>query len=147
MIFPILSFTKKYRKYSSLQSPGWAVYLNHKVITQEMFKELNKIPAGLTKLLAISAFVSAILICLLNIKSTAVTWPSSDNLPGVCRLLDATCLANDFFTSASSGATPRFPYIYILREITRIVNNGIGGGLAVVKAFLLAFLPIAISLF
>lgn len=112
-----------------------------------MLKELYKIPAALTKLLAISAFVSAFLICLLNIKSTAVTWPSSDILPGVCRLLDATCLANDFFASASSGVTPRLPYIYILSEITRIANNGIGGGLAVVKAFLMAFLPIAISLF
>jgi hypothetical protein len=111
-----------------------------------MIKELKTIPAVLAKLLALSAFVSAIFIYFLHYKSTAVTWPSSDNLPGVCRLLEATCLANDFFTNASSGTTPRLPYIYFLSEITRIVNNGIGGGLAVIKAFLLAFLPVAISL-
>jgi hypothetical protein len=111
-----------------------------------MFNKLKKIPAGLVKLLMISAFVSAIFICLLNLKSTAVTWPSSDNLPGVCRLLDAACLSNDFFTSASSGTTPRLPYVYFLSKVTQFVDNGIGGGLALVKAFLLAFLPITISL-
>jgi hypothetical protein len=100
------------------------------------------------KLVAISAFLSVLLICFLHnpFKSTAVTWPASDNLPGVCRLLDPTCLTNDFFTNASSGITPRLPYIYFLSEITRIVDNGIGGGVAVVKACLLVFFPIVISL-
>lgn len=127
--------------------PSGLYILTLKAITLEMFKKLKKIPAGLIKLLTISAFVSAIFICLLNLKSTAVTWPSSDNLPGVCRLLDAACLTNDFFTSASSGTSPRLPYVYFLSIITQIVDNGIGGGLALVKAFLLAFLPIAVSLF
>ena len=112
-----------------------------------MFTIHNIIPKSLIKLILISVFFSAFFIWLLNFKSTAVTWPASDNLPAVCRLLDATCLSNDFFTNASSGTTPRLPYVYFLSKITLIIDNGIGGGLALVKAFLLVFLPIAVSLF
>jgi hypothetical protein len=108
--------------------------------------KLKKDFSNMIKLLVISTFVSAILISLINFRSTAITWPASDNLAGVCRLLDALCLADDFFTSASSQTTPRLPYLYFLSKITRIVDNGIGGGLALVKAFLLAFLPVAVSL-
>lgn len=56
-------------------------------------------------------------------------------------MLDSSCLANDFFTNASSGITPRLPYIFVLGEITRAIGNGVGGGLSVVKALLLAFIP------
>jgi hypothetical protein len=103
--------------------------------------------SGLARLLALSVFVSAALVILLNFKSTAVTWPSSDNLPEVCRLLQSNCLTEDFFTNASSGITPRLPYAYFLSKVTKIAHNGIGGGLAVIKALLLTLLPVAVSLF
>jgi hypothetical protein len=101
----------------------------------------------LTKLLAISFFISALLITLINFKTGAVSWPQSDNLYAVCRLLQSNCLAEDFFTNASSDISPRLPYIYFLCTITKIANNGIGGGLAVIKALLLILLPIVTSLF
>lgn len=126
--------------------PVGSVYLSFYCIALLMFKEFKKIPVFLIKLLAISTFMSAISICLLKFKSTAVTWSSSDNLPAVCRLLDASCLTNDFFTNASSGTNPRLPYVYFLTEVTKIANSGIGGGLALVKAFLLVFLPVSVSI-
>lgn len=106
-----------------------------------MLKNLKGAQPVLVKLLLVFIFVSTGFIYLLNFKGTAVTWPASDNLPGVCRLLQANCLAEDFFTNASSGVTPRLPYAYFLSEITRISNNGIGGGLAVIKSLLLILLP------
>jgi hypothetical protein len=101
---------------------------------------------GLVKLLAISVFISAILVILTYFKTAAVSWPQSDNLNGVCRILQSNCLAEDFYTNSSSDITPRLPYIYFLSGITKIANNGIGGGLAAMKALLLVLLPIAISL-
>lgn len=90
---------------------------------------------------ALSAVLSSIVVYLLNIQGTAVTWPALDNLPAVCRILDDSCLINDFFTNASSGLTARLPYVYFLSEITRLADNGIGGGLSVIKATLLGLLP------
>ncbi|RDB35092.1 MAG: hypothetical protein DCC88_11915 [Spirobacillus cienkowskii] len=97
-------------------------------------------------LVMFSAVVSSIIVYFVNIKKTAVTWPAIDNLPAVCRILDKTCLLSDFFTNASSDLTPRSPYIYVLSEVTRLVDNGIGGGLAVIKAILLALLPALMGL-
>lgn len=111
-----------------------------------MVKETHNIPDEQKKLIAISAFISATFILLVNLNSAAVTWPAIDNLPGVYRQLDPTGLANDFFTNASAGKTPRLPYIYVLSLLTKAVDNGIGGGLAVVKAVLLILLPIVVSL-
>lgn len=42
--------------------------------------------------------------------------------------------------------TPRLPYIYFLSEITRISNNGIGGGLAIIKSLILILLPATAAL-
>jgi hypothetical protein len=111
-----------------------------------MILKSKKINSGFAKLLAISVFISAILVIFTYFNTSAVYWPQSDNLYAVCRLLQSNCLAEDFFTNSSSDITPRLPYIYFLSGITKIANNGIGGGLAVIKALLLVLLPIAISL-
>lgn len=110
-----------------------------------IFLKLKNNQSEFAKLLALAALVSASFAYGLNFFNTAVTWPASDNLAAVCRLLQATCLGEDFFTNASSGITPRLPYVYFLSEITRIANNGIGGGLAIVKSLILIFLPIVVS--
>ena len=110
-----------------------------------LVKNFKKNQPEIAKLLAVAVFVSTVFIYILNFKSSAVTWPASDNLPSVCRLLLSTCLAEDFFTNASSGTTPRLPYAYFLSEITQISNNGIGGGLAIIKSLLLILLPAAAS--
>jgi hypothetical protein len=109
-------------------------------------KSKKKNHSGLAKLLAISFFISAFLIILINFNTGAVSWPQSDNLYAVCRLLQSNCLAEDFFTNSTSDISPRHPYIYFLSGITKIANNGIGGGLAVIKALLLLLLPIVTSL-
>lgn len=99
----------------------------------------------IVKLLALAGLVSASFVYYLNFPNSSVTWPANDNLAAVCRLLDANCLREDFFTNASSGTTPRLPYVYLLSEITRIANNGIGGGLAIIKSLLLILLPVVCS--
>ena len=111
-----------------------------------MVLRFKKTPHGFAKLLAISFFISALLTILINFDTGAVSWPQSDNLNAVCRILQSNCLAEDFFTNSSSDITPRLPYVYFLSGITKIANNGIAGGLAVMKALLLVLLPIAISL-
>ncbi|QWD98825.1 hypothetical protein C2740_01690 [Polynucleobacter sp. MG-5-Ahmo-C2] len=93
------------------------------------------------KLVLMSGFISAGLILLSNFQTSAITWPSTDNLPAVCRMLDSACLTSDFFTNASSVITPRFPYTFLLSGVTSLVPFGLGGGLAVIKGVLLAFLP------
>jgi hypothetical protein len=111
-----------------------------------MILKFKKNYSGFYKLLAISLFISAILIILTYFNTTAVHWPGSENLNAVCRLLQSNCLTEDFFTNSSSDINPRLPYVYFLSGITKIANNGIAGGLAVMKALLLVLLPIAISL-
>jgi hypothetical protein len=111
-----------------------------------MILKFKKNYSRFVKLLAISLFISAILAIVTYFNTPAVYWPQSDNLYAVCRLLQSNCLAEDFFTNASSDISPRIPYIYFLSIITKIANNGIGGGLALIKALLLILLPIVISL-
>jgi hypothetical protein len=101
--------------------------------------------AAKARLFVLSALASALCSCLLNFTSDAATWPATDNLPAVCRSLDSGCLANDFFTNASAGLTPRLPYIYFLGGVTRAAGHGIAGGLPVVKALLMALLPALFS--
>jgi hypothetical protein len=99
-----------------------------------------------SRLLVLSALVSALCTCFLNFTSDAATWPAIDNLPAVCRMLDSTCLASDFFTNASSGTTPRLPYIHLLAGLAQMMGHGIASGLQVIKALLMAFLPALLSM-
>jgi len=102
--------------------------------------------AAAGRLLVLSALVSALCACLLNFGSDAATWPATDNLPAVCRLLDSSCLAGDFFTNASAGLTPRLPYVYFLAGLTRAIGHGVAGGLPAVKALLMVLLPAMFSM-
>lgn len=92
-------------------------------------------------LLLICLVLTALLVYAKQFKGAALTWPAVDNLPAVCRLLNPNCLRSDFFTNASSDNNPRLPYIHLLAWLSNASGLGIGGGLTIVKAILMAALP------
>jgi len=115
-------------------------------MTRTMSNLQIKIAEGPLKILFLAAIFASLWMFLVHFKSTAIAWPAADNLPAVCRLMNNNCLTKDFFTNASSASSPRYPYVYLLRIITELVTNGIGGGLAVIKSFLLIILPFTLTM-
>ncbi len=106
---------------------------------------LKKISSNSLKFLLSVSLISALWMYLLYFGTTPLTWPAVDNLPAICRLLDSTCLSTDFFTNASSTVNPRFPFTYLLWIVTKFSANGLGGGLGVIKAFLLVLFPFLLT--
>lgn len=106
----------------------------------------RKISAQFLFMVVLCVLVSLALY-FIHFKSTALTWPAVDNLFAVCRLIDSTCLETDFFTNASSSLNPRLPFINIIYGLTNLADNGIGGGLALAKSFLIIMLPSVILVF
>lgn len=100
-----------------------------------------------TRLIIASCLISSIAIQIKNIGSPALVWPALDNLPAVCRLLDPTCLLEDFFTNSSIEMNPRLPYVYMVSWMTGILGSGLGSGLAVMKGLILAVLPCLMAAF
>ena len=102
----------------------------------------------LRKFLSIFSVLASISIVIFSTGSqNQVSWPSIDNLPAVCRLLDRSCLMHDFFTNASYDFNPRSFYIYTLAFITKILNLGVAGGLVFIKALLIICMPIVALVF
>lgn len=108
----------------------------------KIFANLNaRVPSGL---ILLSAICTSLLLYYINFDVSAITHPAVDNLPAVSRMLNKDYLAADFFTNASSTINPRSPYVYLLTAITYLYDDGIGGGLSVMKSLLMFLLPLAI---
>lgn len=99
------------------------------------------------KLMFLSALASVLLVYSNQWLVPALTWPAVDNLPAVCRALSDSCLSTDFFTTASATVNPRTPYIELLAMLTGFVDQGLGGGLAMVKSIVLFGLPMTVTVF
>jgi hypothetical protein len=109
---------------------------------------VNTETTGMSPRLVLLSALAAVLIVFTNQWLVpALTWPAVDNLPAVCRALSASCLSSDFFANASATLNPRTPYIELVAMLTGLVNQGLGGGLAVIKSVVLFGLPAAASVF